>query len=261
MNRQQLARECVEIEQAGGSVREYLALKGCISPWGTWYRLQKEELGRAECHITDGKGGDDMKKIALADKKKAVEIAIGGGDPLEYLRKCGSKNPQALWYMIKKNLQEVEPDQYAKLLCAVKHGEEEHQCPDYEPKEAAENEEPKPLDGGGWEAYPLEEKEPEKQLTVAPAPKPVENLTIKAEDLKKAMEEPETDTSIFQKQTVIALDDDFRIYGLLTKYGDFQAAGGKLAWYKTKSEMVDMSVEDWKNLLEVVPKVLMVMGL
>ena len=67
MNRQQLARECVEIEKAGGSVREYLASKGCISPWGTWYRLPKEELGRAECHITDGKGGDDMKKIARAD--------------------------------------------------------------------------------------------------------------------------------------------------------------------------------------------------
>ena len=216
MNRQQLARECVEIEKAGGSVREYLASKGCISPWGTWYRLQKEELGRAECHITDGKGGDDMKKIALADKKKAVEIAIGGGDPLEYLRKCGSKNPQALWYMIKKNLQEVEPDQYAKLLCAVKHGEEEHQCPDFEPKDAAENVEPKPLDGGGWEAWPAQEpkdKKPEEK------PETVRRVTIRAEDLIMKEDPP---------VAVHAAEDDFRIYGIKTKIGDFQAGGGRL---------------------------------
>ena len=235
MNRQQLARECVEIEQAGGSVREYLAIKGCISPWGTWYRLQKEELGRTDSQITDGKGGHDMKKIALADKKKAVEIAISGGDPLEYLRSVGSKAPQALWYVIRKNLQEAEPKTYAKLLCAESKGKtEEHECPDFEPKE---NEEPKPLDGGGWEPYPLEKKKPEEQLTVAPVPKPVENINA------------------------VALEDDFRIYGLKTKIGDFQASGGRLCWYKTEKERFSMTVEDWKKILEIVPKVMNVMGM
>lgn len=239
MNRQRLALECVEIEDAGGSVREFLKMRGFISPWGTWYRLQKEELGRTDSQITDGKGGHDMKKIALADKKKAVEIAIGGGDPLEYLKKCGSKNPQALWYVIRKNVQEAEPETYARLLCAESKGKtEEHECPDFVPKEAAENEEPKPLDGSGWEPFKPEEPEkPKEKLTIAPVQKPVENVAA------------------------VALDDDFRIYGLKTKIGDFQAAGGRLCWYKTEKEMVSMPVEDWKKILEIVPKVFSVMGL
>lgn len=240
MNRQQLARECVEIEQAGGSVREYLAIKGCISPWGTWYRLQKEELGRTDSQITDGKGGDNVKKLTLENKKKTVQIAADGGNPLEYLKACGAANPSASWVYIKKCLKETDPEMYAKIegekattCCAgsTRKGEEE---PDVEPKE---NEEPKTLDGGGWEPYQFKEKKPEKPLTVAPAPKPVENINA------------------------VALEDDFRIYGLKTKIGDFQAAGGMLAWYKTEKEMVSMPVEDWKKILEIVPKVLNVMGL
>ena len=124
MNREELAHECVQIEKAGGSVREFLGLRGCISPWGTWFRLQREELGREKWQITDGRGGEDMKKIALADKKKAVEIAICGGDPLEYLKKCGSKNPSALWYVIQKNLAEAEPEKYAQLLACKEKKEE-----------------------------------------------------------------------------------------------------------------------------------------
>ena len=268
MDRRQLAEECERIEKDGGSVRDYLAARGCISPWGTWYRLQKEELGRHESQITDGKGGDDVRKLTLEQKKKAVEIAAGGGNPLEYLKQCGAANPSASWVYILKCLEKTDPEKYAKIkgepattCCARstrKGVEVPDECPDFEPKE---NEEPKPLDGGGWEPYPLEKKKPEEKLTVAPVPKPVENLTIKAEDLKKAMEEPETDTSIFQKQTGIALDDDFRIYGLKTKIGDFQAAGGNLCWYKSKQERVSMPVEDWKKILEIVPKVMSVMGL
>ena len=252
MNRQRLALECVEIEDAGGSVREFLKMRGFISPWGTWYRLQKEELGRTDSQITDGKGGHDMKKIALADKKKAVEIAISGGDPLEYLKKCGSKNPQALWYVIRKNVQEAEPETYARLLNAEGSGKKNEHVPDAEPK-AEKKQEPKPLAGGGWQVYKPEEPKP-----VAPVQKPMENLTAKAELLESKIEAPVAE---FQRHTAVVLDDDFRIYGLKTKIGDFQAAGGRLCWYKTENEMVSMPVEDWKKILEIVPKVMAVMGL
>ena len=77
MNREQLARECIRIEMAGGDVREFLKNSGCISPWGTWHRLQREELGRNPWQITDGKGSAEMQKVTLEQKKKAVEIAIG----------------------------------------------------------------------------------------------------------------------------------------------------------------------------------------
>ena len=116
MDRAELARACVEVEKAGGSVREFLAEQGCISLWGTWYRLQKEELHRKENQITDGKGRANMaRKITLEQKKKVVKIAIEGGDPLEYLRQLGSKNPIGLWWTIKNDLKAADPELYAKI--------------------------------------------------------------------------------------------------------------------------------------------------
>lgn len=56
-----------------------------------------------------------MTKITLEQKKKAVQIAISGGNPLEYLKKCGSKKPDGLWYTIKENLKKVDPKTYAKI--------------------------------------------------------------------------------------------------------------------------------------------------
>lgn len=120
MDRAQLAKECLRVERAGGSVREFLREAGFISPWGTWWRLQKEELGRNDLQITDGKGGGaNVKKVTLEDKKKAVEIAIVGGNPIPYLKECGSRNPEALWSMIRRNVKEKDPELYAKIPARV----------------------------------------------------------------------------------------------------------------------------------------------
>ena len=115
MDRGELAAKCARIEKAGGSVRDYLSEQGYISPWGTWFRLQKEELGRQKYQITEGKGAPEMRKITLADKKKAVDIALKGGNPLVFLKECGSKNPSAAWYVIKQTLKETDPETYERL--------------------------------------------------------------------------------------------------------------------------------------------------
>ena len=61
-------------------------------------------------------GKIDMKqKITLEMKKKAVEMAIKGEDPLAYLKKCGSKNPSASWAYIKTTLEKKDPAMFAKL--------------------------------------------------------------------------------------------------------------------------------------------------
>ena len=206
MNRHELAEECVLIEEAGESVREYLASCGCISPWGTWYRLQKEELHRKDWQITDGRGGKRMgSKLTLEQKKKAVEIAIDGGNQLKYLKSIGLSNPSASWILIRKKLKTADPEKYAQL-----------------PDRA--------------NAKQKDEKR-----------------------LKDAAEETVHEISKRLKSQEDELEDDFMIYGLKTKIGDFQAADGRLCWYKTAQEMVSMPVEDWKNLMEVVPKVLNVM--
>ena len=213
MNRQELAKECASIEKAGGSVLDFLGLRGCISPWGTWYRLQKEELNRKEPHITDGKGRNSMSKITLEQKKKAVEIAISGGDPLEYLGECGSESPDKLWWYIKNCLKKAQPDLYAQI--------------------------------------------PSGRKKAAEKPKTETERTVKAEDVNKAvMEQPDTDL------TVKTVGDDFKIYGLITKIGDFQTAGDMLCWYIPQEEKhINLPVETWNQLVEIVPRVMEVMGL
>ena len=56
-----------------------------------------------------------MRKLTLEDKKKAVEIAIEGGDPLRYLAEHGCANPAAMWYKIKADLKDVDPEKAAQL--------------------------------------------------------------------------------------------------------------------------------------------------
>lgn len=48
-------------------------------------------------------------------QKKAVEIALAGGNPLRFLEECGSKNAPAAWYMIKQKVKETDPETYEKL--------------------------------------------------------------------------------------------------------------------------------------------------
>ena len=56
-----------------------------------------------------------MTKITLEQKKKAVEIAVSGGNPLEFLRKCGSNAPDKTWWAIKAALKVKDPDLYEKI--------------------------------------------------------------------------------------------------------------------------------------------------
>ena len=130
MDRAKVATECVRIERRGGSVREYLAGLGCISPWGTWHRLQVEELGRKPHEITDGKAnkrkriGYDAELeewtmgktiITPEDRLEAVKIALEGGSPLTYLEGLGITRASVAWAHIKKRLKEDDPDMFAKL--------------------------------------------------------------------------------------------------------------------------------------------------
>lgn len=125
MDRLELAKRCARIDAAGGSVRDYLHDLGFVSPWGTWHRLQKEELGRKDYEITEGKGSEEMRKITLEQRKKAVDIALKGESPMNFLKECGAKNPTASWVYIKKILRETKPEIYAQLMALKEQSEEE----------------------------------------------------------------------------------------------------------------------------------------
>ena len=55
------------------------------------------------------------RDITLEEKKKAVQIALAGKSPLEYLEDLGVKNAAQAWYGIKNKLKETDPDLYKRL--------------------------------------------------------------------------------------------------------------------------------------------------
>ena len=231
MNRELLARKCVQIEKAGGSVREYLQSCGCISPWGTWFRLQREELGREKCQITDGKGGAEMRKITLADKKKAVEIAISGGNLLPYLKGCGSKNPSAAWFAIKSTLKETDPETYGKL-------------PDLRKvKEEPEIEEPA-------------REDPEEAITVSDAMSGIQEAADeffgKCEEMGICTERKEPGRQF----DVLSIRE--------TETGEtfsYDPKCGVMEWRTEAGDEVIMHPDHWRGLAEKLPRVLQILGI
>ena len=117
-DQQKMAIECQNVERMGLNVLSYLEKAyGCISPRATWQRLQLNYLGRTLKTMTDGREKKKMftRKLTLEQKKRAVEIALEGGNPNEYLRECGSADPNSMWFKIKQDLQQVDPETYARL--------------------------------------------------------------------------------------------------------------------------------------------------
>ena len=116
-----LARECLEVEQSGGNVLEFLKGKGHISPRATWIRLQMNELGRKEDELTDGKTAKMAKdkrcrNITAEMKDKAIEMAISGTDPRPWLgRECGILDPEAAWSRIRTGLKKSDPERFMQL--------------------------------------------------------------------------------------------------------------------------------------------------
>ena len=237
MDREALARKCARIEKAGGSVREYLGTLGFISPCGTWFRLQKEELGRKNYQITDGKGVEEMRKVTLEDKKKAVEIALSGGNPLKFLKECGVANPSASWAYIKKTLKEVDPEKYARLPSRANAAEPEV----WKPK--AEDPEIMPVNANG---------EPVRPEVV---------LTIKSEDLTREIDETPHVSSITKPVNY----DGFDVMALKSPDTGFRFTSdpryGMMTWNTVSGDEVSLTAEEWHNLAAELPKVLQIFGI
>ena len=95
--------------------------KGGYNFYCSWKCLRADEMKRKTepkpVPTKQKKGVDKMSqnKLTREQKGKAVEIAIGGGDPLVYLKECGAKNPNAAWWYIKKTLATKNPQLLEKI--------------------------------------------------------------------------------------------------------------------------------------------------
>ena len=243
-DREELARCCLEVEQAGGNVLTFLKECGYVSTWGTWYRLQIEELGRKKDTVTGGRGENTMNRITLEQKKKAVQIAIDGGDVIGFLKKCGSKNPSAHWCVIKKNLKDADPEAWAKLEASAK-------------KDSVQTEKPvtccAPSTREGVEVpEEVPEDEPEKPEVV---------LTIKSEDLNRVIGEIPHVSSITKPVNY----DGFEVMALKSQDTGFRFNSdpryGMMTWNTVSGDEVSLTAEEWHKLAEELPKALKIFGI
>ena len=248
MDRTELARRCARIDAAGGNVREFLKGLGFISPWGTWFRLQKEELGRKDYQITDGRGNEEMKKVTLEQKKKAVDIALSGGNPLDYLKEIGSKQPAALWYAIKKVLKEADPEKYGKLPTRANAAEPECWKPKAEPVTTC-------CAPSTREGVEVPDELPEDEDPV----KPEVVLTIKSEDLTRALDET---PHVITKPVNY---DGFEVMALKSPGTGFRFTSdpryGMMTWNTVSGDEVSLTAEEWHKLADELPKVLQIFGI
>ena len=139
----ELALRCLEVEKSGASVIDFLTGMVFISPRATWERLQLNELGRKANDIEKKKEKCNMAKLTLEIKKKAVQIALDGGDYLAYLKEHGAKSPSASWAYIMECAKKNDQNNYLQLKARL----DEKAAQKAEEKKTAEKkpaEEPKP---------------------------------------------------------------------------------------------------------------------
>lgn len=189
----------------------------------------------------DKENGDDKPvkhaKVALEDKKKAVEIALAGGDPLKYLKDHGAGNAWSMWYGIKENLKVREPETYRKL-------------PDLRLK-------------GNSRKKPETEKA-EEAPTLADAMTGMKEATNdffgKCEEMGLKMDKPKQ-----PKITQPVNYDGFSVRAVEGKFGSyhFQEIGGK-QWidYENKegADELSMTVDQWRGFIAEIREAALVLG-
>lgn len=184
-------------------------------------------------------------KLTKEQHAEAVRIALAGGNVKQFLKECGSKNPDSLWCYLKKKLMVNDPETYEKLANGVN-------VPPMKPgapkppvslgdtmagmKQAADNffgacedmglnlEVPEPVDGGPWEKMETPEE---------PATKDTEGPPF-----------------------------EYKVTGIVTAVGMFNyfRKTGYLDWTDLNGETVSMNLEEWKEFLKVLPEAMKVLG-
>ena len=203
---------------------------------------QKEEIKRIYAQMYEEKGRADMTKVTLEQKKQAVKIALEGGNPLEWLKECGSKNPDSLWYLIRKNLQEVDPKAWEKLQnVEVKKGRKKWTATCCQ------------LASESGVSVPEELPDEEK--------KEVDYMELADSTLQKPEEAAEKEPVTGPKPLNY---DGFTVHGIECGYGkfDYNRKQDLLAWTTPDGEEVCYTPEYWKTIAtEILPKVMAILGI
>ena len=181
------------------------------------------------------KGEQKMGKITLEMKKKAVQIALDGGNPFEYLESCGSKNPHGLWWTIKENLKVADPDKYVKL-------------PKYKP--------------GPAEGKPAVDKGMPKKI--GPDGKEYEKLELEAGgNYQLSVAEDQMDKLKIDQTNSPVTFGDFEVTAVRhPEFGEFyfDQKFNRIDWRNPEGDEVSFAPGSWKRLTEALPQIMGILG-
>ena len=197
----------------------------------SWSCLRKYD----NSHEGEERKRDRVTKVTLADKQRAVQIAIDGGNPLDFLKKrC--KNPDQMWYAIKKKLQASDPELYAKIPSRV-------------PNRNLKAEKPTPY--GEYSDEDVKEDH-----TVMEEIESMKNeLNAQAQTAEELPEE--------KKITKPLQYDGFTVRCIENNYGRFYYDNdhNHIDWTTGEGEEVSFTPQGWKTFCtEVMPKVMAILG-
>ena len=193
---------------------DYLCGEDCMIVYDTKKARAVNGYGKKK----KGAEEDMAGKLTLKQKEEVVEIAIKGGDPIEYLKKCGLKNPYCAWGCIKKSLEKNDPGKYAKLISM-----------------SADK--------------PAKVEKVDKVPEVKPGPAPLAPMPMVLQggvDYQLKVDE----ATVIRKP--------FKVTGLETDFGRFTigAVEGVLRFQASGENEISMVAEDWHKMAEVLPEIL-----
>lgn len=195
------------------------------------YKDGKKFLCSYGCMRRMERGEKDMEKFTKEQRQEAIRIALDGGDVKAYLKSIGSTSPENLWYYMKTQLRKKDPETWEKLAKAAG-------------KKAAVKQ------IGGLCPPPAEVETPEGEFT--PATVKVDG-PIRIETPEKIYDIPEPPKPSME----------YRVTGISTPIGDWQyfKKNGYLDWTPLDGcGTVSMNLDEWKELLKVIPDVARVLG-
>ena len=244
-----IVERCVELEKEGGDILAYLWSENYMTPRATWYNFQREYLGRKRYEYTEGKPNEGRfekamkRKLTPEREKKAIEIAIEGGDPRPFLaRECNMKDPVTAWWKLRSRLKDEDPETFAKLPDRLPNaGWTSHNDVFHNPKPKVDKGMPKTLELEGGQDY---------QLKVAETPEGFHNIRGVNDPKPEAPAKPVA----FGDYEVTAIrDKELGEFYFDTKFN-------VIDWRTLDGDEVSMNATGWRNLADAIPKILGVLG-
>lgn len=188
------------------------------------YRQQKEEI--------------KLGKITLEQKKKVIQIALGGGDPVAYLEECGSEKPTVSWNNILRNLETKDPEVYELLTRKVK-------------KPKVDNGMPKKLELEAGENY---------EVSVAEA---MDNMKDASDEFFGKCEDMGLNIEMAPEEVKPLTLDEFEIAGIRHQdLGEwyYDKKFNSIDWRTPEGDEVSLPPVWWKQIVKDLPKILRLLG-